>query len=174
MRKTITIFGSSLPKPGEAEYETAYKIASELATKNINICSGGNSGIMEAVSRAAAENGTESIGITVATFNSKPNKYLTKEVKCNTLFQRIDKLIAYADAFVILPGGTGTLLELSAIWELFNKNIIEEKPIAAFGKMWKEIIAQMEKRIEDEKKKTNLVKTFLDEDKLVSFIINEI
>lgn len=94
MRKTVTIFGSSLPKPGEAEYET------------------------------------EAIGITAATFNSKPNKYLTKEVKCNTLFQRIDKLIAYADAFIILPGRTETLLELSPIWELFNKNVTEEKPVS--------------------------------------------
>ncbi len=174
MNKTVTIFGSSLPKQGEFEYESAYKIASELAQNGFNICSGGNSGIMEAVSKAANEKGTEAIGVTVNIFNAKPNHYLTTEIKCNTLFRRIDKLIEYGDAFVILPGGTGTLLELSAIWELFNKNVIKEKPVASIGKMWKTIITEMEERIIKEKRKRNLIKYFLNEKDLVSYLLEKL
>ncbi|MCB9247842.1 MAG: LOG family protein [Ignavibacteriales bacterium] len=68
----------------------------------------------------------EAIGITVAMFNAVSSKHLTKEIKCDTLFQRIDNLLERGDGFIILPGGTGTLLEISIVWELINKNIIDK------------------------------------------------
>lgn len=168
--KTITVFGSSLPKAGEREYEDAYKIGKLLAKNGYNVCTGGFQGTMDAVSKGAKENGTEAIGITVPLFNAKPSKYLTKEIQCNTLFQRLETLIEYADGFIILPGGTGTLLELSLVWESINKNLIEEKPIACLGEMWNSIIAPMEVRIKFEKRKEKLIKCLKDVDEIIDFI----
>ena len=173
-RKTVTVFGSSLPVQGESEYEDAYSIGKLLAQNNLNICSGGFQGIMDAVSKGAIEYGSEAIGITVDLFNAKPSKHLTNEIKCNTLFERIDKLITSGDAYIILPGGTGTLVELSLVWESINKGLIKKKPIACYGAMWKKIIDEIEKRIVTEERETNLVLSFDNIKKCVDYIKAEI
>ncbi|MEE9430829.1 MAG: LOG family protein [Melioribacteraceae bacterium] len=173
-RKTVTIFGSSLPKPGEQEYEDAYQFGKLLAQNNLNVCTGGFQGIMDGVSKGASEIGTESIGITVDLFNALPSKNLSKEIKCATLFERIEKLIEYGDAFIILPGGTGTLVELSLVWEFINKGLMNKKPIACFGSMWKSITEEMEKRIFAENRATGLVSYFDDIEKCTKFIVRKI
>jgi uncharacterized protein (TIGR00730 family) len=158
MKKTITIFGSSIPKQNETEYETAYLLGSELAKKGYNICTGGYQGIMDAVSKGAVKNGAEAIGITVDLWGAVPSKYLTKEIKCETLFERITKLVETGDGYVILQGGTGTLLELSVVWELMNKNLSSTKPAACYSDMWKNIVEVMEKQIKKEGRRTGLIK----------------
>ena len=157
-KKTITVFGSSLPAEGDEGFETAYQLGKLLAQKNFNVCTGGYRGIMTAVSKGATEAGGEAIGFTVDLWNVKPNKYLTKEIKCNSLFERISKLVETGDAYVILRGGTGTLLELSVVWEFMNKNLLKRKPVACHSLMWKEIVLIMEKQIDKEKRKTGLIK----------------
>jgi uncharacterized protein (TIGR00730 family) len=172
--KTITIFGSSLPKQGDEEYEEAYLIGKKLAQNGFNICSGGALGIMDAVSKGATEEGKEAVGITVPIFNSATSKYLTHEIKCNTIFQRLDNLIEYGDGFVILPGGTGTLLELAIVWEMFNKNVLDERPVVCLGEMWKNIVSPMEERVKYEGRKANLVKCFNKSTELVNYISNSL
>ena len=154
--KVITIFGSSFPKPGEEEYENAYKLGKLLAKKGFNVCTGGAQGIMDAVSKGAREEGKSAIGITLNIFSST-SIYLTKEIKCDTLFARIENLVNYGDGFIILPGGTGTLLELSAIWELINKNIVDRRPIVCLGGFWKSIVDSVESRLSYEKKNTGII-----------------
>jgi len=156
--KIITVFGSSYPKPGEREYDNAYELGKLLAKEGFGICSGGMQGIMDAVSKGAIEEGKPVIGITMKIFNSIATKHLTSEIKCDTLFERIDNLLMYGDGYIILPGGTGTLLELSAVWELINKNIIKEKPIVCLGNFWENIVGPVEERLFLEKKKTGLIK----------------
>ena len=158
MKKTITVFGSSIPKQNEQEYETAYKLGIELAKRGFNVCTGGYQGIMDAVSKGASENGAEAIGITVDLWGAIPSKYLTKVIECETLFERITKLVETGDGYVILQGGTGTLLELSVIWELMNKNLLTTKPAACYSDMWKSIVEVMEKQIKIEGRKTGLIK----------------
>ena len=92
-KKTITIFGSSLPKEGEEEFIFAYNLGKQLAQNNFNICTGGYRGIMHAASKGAREGGGEAIGITVDLWGAKPSEYLTKEIKCKSLTERIEKLI---------------------------------------------------------------------------------
>lgn len=172
--KTVTIFGSSIPKPGSLEYETAETLGKIFAQNGITVCSGGYQGIMDAVSKGAVENGGKAIGVTVDLFGSVPSKYLTEEIVCRSLFERIETLIKKGDAYVILQGGTGTLVELSIVWEMINKKLINKKPIAVHSKMWKEIVSVMEEQIEKEKRETGLIKCFDEITELADYIIENI
>lgn len=134
--KIITIFGSSFPKPGDEEYEFAYQLGKKLGETGFTICNGGFYGTMEATAKGAFEVGAKTIGITVGSFDLKANEFIQKEIRCETLFERIQKLIALANGFIVLKGGTGTLLEYAAILELINKNLMEKKPIAAYKEFW--------------------------------------
>ena len=173
-KKFVTVFGSSIPKPGEAEYETAYSLSKIFASKNINVCSGGFHGIMDAVSKGAADNGAEAIGVTLDFYKAAPSKYLTKEIKCHTLFERLKNLIEIGDAYVVLQGGTGTMLELSLVWEYMNKGIISEKPFACHSSLWNEIVPIMEKQIMKEKRRTGLIKCFDKIEECAEFIVSNI
>lgn len=172
--KFVTVFGSSVPREGDAEYETALRLGRKLAGNGLNVCSGGFMGIMDAVSKGAVELGAEAIGVTLDIYNVKPSSYLTKEIKCATLFERLNKLIEIGDAFVVLQGGTGTLVELALVWEFMNKNMINEKPVACHSPLWKNIVAIMEEQIQKEKRKNGLVKYYDDIDKCADYIITSL
>jgi len=172
--KTITVFGSSLPKEGEKEFQTAYELGKALGENGFNVCSGGYQGIMNAVSKGAAEAGKEAIGVTVDIFNAVPSKYLTKEVQCDSLFERIDKLISFGDGYIILNGGTGTLVELSIVWEYANKGLMSGKPVCCLGEMWKPIIETIDKRMDYEDRKTGIVKCFDNIDECVGYLMQDI
>ncbi len=172
MKKFITVFGSSLPRYGDKDYEEAYKLGRLLAECGFGVCTGGYQGVMDAVSRGASEGGGEAIGVTVDKWGAARSKYLTKEIKCETLFERILKLVDLGDGYVILPGGTGTLLELAAVWEFMNKNLIGIKPAACHSRMWKEVIEIMERQIELEGRRTKLVQCF-DTVEMISFYLND-
>ena len=158
MKKIITIFGSSQPKPGEEEYELAYKLGAMLGRNEFSVCSGGFQGIMDAVSKGATENGGDAIGVTVDLFSAAPSKYLTREIKCDSLFSRIEKMVELGEAYIILRGGTGTLVEFSIVWEYINKNLMQSKPIFAHGEMWKPVVESIDQRMEFEGRQTNMVK----------------
>ena len=174
MNKTVTILGSSKPLPGEAEYENAYKLAKILSESGLNICSGGFGGIMDAVSRGAKETGTEAIGVTVNLYNAVPSKYLSEEIRCDTLFNRLENLINKGDAYIVLPGGTGTLLELSLVWEYFNKGITPVKPFACVGDMWNKLSKIIDERMDFENRQKGLIKSFEDIESCAEYIISSL
>jgi len=120
--KSITLFGSSQPKEGSHLYTLAYNIGKTFAKHRIELINGGYTGIMEASAKGAREAGGRVTGVTVKTFSyARPNAYLTQEIKANDLFERLSILISKADGYIVLPGSTGTLVELSLVWEFFNK-----------------------------------------------------
>jgi len=174
MRKVVTIFGSSVPLPGEEQYQVAYKLGSILAKNNLNVCNGGNRGIMEAVSKGAADNGGKAIGITLDGIFNNHNEYLTELIVCKTLFERITKLIETGDGFIILQGGTGTLLELASVWELMNKQFIHTKPFVCHGWLWKPLIDSMEEQLQIENRRTGLIKYLDDIEECAEYIIRKI
>ncbi|MEJ2196314.1 MAG: LOG family protein, partial [Ignavibacteriaceae bacterium] len=92
------IFGSSKPKNGDDEYTIAYKLGRLLGESNFNVYTGGYFGIMEAVSKGAVEAGGDATGVTVVGWKQKGNSFLTKEIKCSSLFERLNKLIESGDA----------------------------------------------------------------------------
>lgn len=171
--KYITIFGSSLPLPGDPQYTTAYEIGLLLAKAGYGVCTGGNKGIMEAVSKGAVTGGAKALGITVSLFSAS-NSYLTEKIVCNTLFERIDKLISSGEAYIILQGGTGTLLELAAVWEYINKGLMKAKPVASHSPIWQSIVGTMDEQIRLENRTTGLVHPFNDHNKMVEWIISEL
>jgi hypothetical protein len=173
MRKAITVFGSSIPIEGDKEYAAAYKLGCLLAQQGFDINTGGYAGIMEAVSKGAVENDGKARGITLQYVNWPANKYLTEEIKCKTLFERITELIERGDAYIILQGGTGTLLEMAAVWEHMNKNLMNIKPIVCHSLMWKEIGFIIDKQIERERRVSGLVKYFDNVEDIVEYLIKE-
>jgi uncharacterized protein (TIGR00730 family) len=132
MKKSVTVFGSAIPLPGEVEYENAYKLGKLLVMNGFDVITGGYFGIMEAVSKGVIENGGSATGITLNYVKRKPNAFLSKIISCDNLFERISKLIELGDAYVILQGGTGTLLEFAAVWEYLNKDLVDRKPVACY------------------------------------------
>ena len=174
MNKTVTVFGSSLPRPGDEEYETAYKLGQMLGKAGFNVCTGGYQGIMDAVSKGAAEEGAEAFGVTVDIFNAVPSAHLTKEIKCTSLFERLTKLVDLADAYIILRGGTGTLLELSVIWEYFNKGLLDNKPAACHGEMWKQLVKIIDDRMNLEGRAVGLIEPFLNVNELADYICRKL
>lgn len=173
-RKTVVVFGSSIPRPGDNEYEYAYQLGKQFALAGFDLCTGGFQGIMDAVSKGAVEHGARAIGITLDIYNVLPSKYLTEEIRCKSLFERLTRLIETGDAFVALQGGTGTLVELAIVWEYMNKNMMKFKPFACHSSMWKEIVRVMEEQITKEKRKNGLIKSFDDINSLAEYIITSL
>jgi uncharacterized protein (TIGR00725 family) len=160
MNKTITIFGSAAPAETDAQYKFAYQLGALLAQNEFNICTGGYKGIMEAASKGAFDNGGLVYGVTIDLWSSEPNPYITIEIREEKLFERIKKLLELGDAYIILQGGTGTLLEFAAVWEYANKNLQQPKTIICHSQMWKEIVGVMNKQMALENRRTDLIKYF--------------
>jgi uncharacterized protein (TIGR00725 family) len=143
MKKVVSIFGSSRPHEGEAEYSEALALGHALAEAGFVVCNGGYGGIMEASARGAKEAGGETIGVTVETFVRSANRWIDREIRKPTLIERLAVLVDSADAYVVLKGGTGTLLELAYVWEFINKRFMAEKPIIALGHFWSGVVTTL-------------------------------
>ena len=146
-RKTITIFGSSRPLPGDPDYEIACELGSLLSLAGFTICNGGYGGTMEAAARGAKEAGGSTIGVTMEFVSAQANPWIDKNIVVKTLVERLLKLIELGDAYVVLRGGTGTLLELASVWELMNKKVIRERPVVVLGDFWNSTIETVKKEL---------------------------
>jgi uncharacterized protein (TIGR00730 family) len=139
--KTITVFGTAKAVPGDSAYTLAYETGKLLAQAGFTIANGGYGGTMLAAAKGADEAGGEIIGVTCSAFKGKPNEYITREIVADSLDGRLDTLIKLGQGYVVLPGGTGTLLELAKVWELKNKGFLEaDKPIILVGGFWKPLV----------------------------------
>ena len=137
----VTVFGSSRPREGDADYEEARILGRALAKHGFSVCSGGYGGVMEAVSRGAKEAGGKTYGVTADFFtNAKLNSWIDLEVRMKTWEERLFELIRCADAFVACKGGTGTLVELAVVWEMLNKSVMTGKPFAVLGDFWTPVL----------------------------------
>jgi uncharacterized protein (TIGR00725 family) len=174
MKKTVTIFGSAFPKDGEEEYQFAYQLGKLLAQNGFDVNTGGYRGIMEAVSKGVVENGGNATGITLRYVKSLPNIYQKKIIVCKSLFDRISNLVELGDAYIVLQGGTGTLLELAAVWEYLNKNLMKSKPVACHSIMWKEIGVIVNKQLKKEGRDINRISFFEDIEEMVEFIFRNL
>jgi uncharacterized protein (TIGR00730 family) len=140
--RIITIFGTGRARPGDSNYKLAEETGAVLAGAGFTIANGGYGGTMSAAAKGAVETGGQIIGVTCSAFkNSRANQYITREITTTSLDERLDTLIKLGQAYITLPGGTGTLLELARVWELKNKGFIKtDKPIIIMGSFWKPLV----------------------------------
>jgi uncharacterized protein (TIGR00730 family) len=137
----ITVFGSSRPREGSAEYEDARSLGRALAEAGFAVCSGGYAGVMAGASRGAKEAGGKTYGVTADFFASaKTNAWIDVEMRMKTWEERLFELIRLPDGFVACKGGTGTLVELAVVWEMLNKSVMKPKPFAVLGDFWQPIL----------------------------------
>jgi uncharacterized protein (TIGR00730 family) len=166
----VTVFGSARFKEDNEHYIKARDLSSKIAKEGFTILTGGGPGIMEAANRGAKDVGGKSAGINIILpFEQFPNPYLDSWVDLKYFFVRKTLLIKYSYAFVICPGGYGTLDEFFESMTLIQTGKIKEFPVVVFGKDFHEhISAHLEKMIE--------VKTISSKDKdlfLVTDCVNE-
>lgn len=145
MRKVapaVAIFGSARVAEDTAEYEQARAIASTLTARGFSVITGGGPGVMEAANRGAAENGGVSVGLNIELpFEQRPNAYSNKLLSFRYFFVRKLMFVKYSMAFVILPGGFGTLDELFEAITLIQTRKIRPFPVILVGRtFWKGLI----------------------------------
>ncbi len=162
----VTVFGSARFKEGSEYYELTRKFSAEAAKLGFTILTGGGPGLMEAANRGAKEVGGRSVGCNIVLpMEQHPNPYLDKWVNMKYFFVRKTLLIKYSYAFVIMPGGFGTLDELFEAMTLIQTKKIKEFPVIIFSKAFhKELIEHIEKMKE--------IKTISDED-LQLFLVTD-
>jgi uncharacterized protein (TIGR00725 family) len=136
----VTVFGSSRPTQGDADYQEAFELGKELGARGLAVCCGGYGGVMEAASRGAKEAGGKTYGVTAEFFGRQANKWIDVEVRMKTWEERLFELIRLGHGFVACKGGTGTLVELAVVWEMLNKSVMEERPFAVLGDFWQPIL----------------------------------
>ena len=140
--KIITIFGSGRVKPEQKAYKLAFELGLLLAGAGFSIANGGYEGTMLAAAQGASEAGGKVFGVTCSAFGqSQANAYTSEVIVTDSLDERLDTLIKLGDAYVILPGSTGTLLELAKVWEFKNKGFLAiTKPVILLGDYWKMLV----------------------------------
>lgn len=143
----VTIFGSARFPEDNPHYKDAQKLGAEIAKLGFTIMTGGGPGIMEAANRGAKEVGGRSVGCNIELpFEQHPNPYLDKWVNIKYFFVRKTLLIKYSYAFIVMPGGFGTLDELFEALTLIQTKKIKDFPIVIFNKEFhKELLAYIEK-----------------------------
>ena len=143
----ITVFGSARFKEDDVFYESAREFGRRIAATGFTTMTGGGPGIMEAANRGAFEAGGKSVGCNIKLpFEQHYNKYLTKAVTFEHFFIRKTLLIKYSYAFIIMPGGFGTMDEFFETLTLVQTKTITQFPIVIFGK---EFYADLMVAIED-------------------------
>ncbi len=166
---TIVVFGSSLSVPYSTDYEAAEELGGKLAAKGFNIATGGYGGTMEAVLKGASEYGVKRLGVVLSKSELKINDYVQEKIFAETYLERLNLLIELGDIFIILPGGTGTLLELSAVWALKERGFVN-KPIVCYGEIWYEMLQTMGFYSEKFLESSSLLKIAVDMDKIIEFV----
>ena len=138
----VTIFGSSRTRVGDQWYQDAVKTSALLVKEGYAVITGGGPGIMEASNRGAAKFKGKSVGLNIdLPFEQKPNPYINHLINFHYFFCRKVMFVKYAKAFVIFPGGFGTLDELFESLTLIQTQRIEKFPVILFNrKYWAELV----------------------------------
>lgn len=148
----VTVFGSARTEEGSPHYQNARKVGGELAKMGFGVMTGGGPGIMEAANRGAHEVGGTSIGCNIILpFEQEPNPYLDVMLNFNYFFVRKVMLLKYSYAFVIMPGGAGTMDELFEVITLIQTKKIFNFPVILIGKEYFAPLMELLEHMVDEK-----------------------
>ena len=156
----VTIYGSARLKTDDKLYAQTQEIANGLGKQGFSIITGGGPGVMEAANRGATEAGVKSFGLHIDLPDEQAcNVYATESIRFNHFFARKVMLVKYATAFVIMPGGVGTLDELTEVLVLMQTHKIKPFPIVLFdSEFWKGFLQWMQNTV--------LARKYISEDNL--------
>ncbi len=139
----VTVFGSARFNETDAYYETTRRLSAEIAKLGFTIMTGGGPGLMEAANRGAREAGGRSVGCNILLPHEQlHNPYLDKQVTIRYFFVRKTLLIKYSYAFVVMPGGFGTLDELFEALTLVQTKKIGGFPVVIFDTAFHDSLTQ--------------------------------
>jgi uncharacterized protein (TIGR00730 family) len=144
-RYRVTIFGSARAQPGTFAYDEVRRLAAALAEMGCDIVTGGGPGLMQAANEgAAAAHAPErnrSVGIRVdLPFEQDVNPFVEQAFEHKTFFSRLHHFVLTSDAYVVAPGGIGTVLELMMVWQLLQVRHLHGTPLILVGKMWPKLV----------------------------------
>ncbi len=143
--KKVAIFGSSRTDPDSDLYAAVEKLGKECALDGWTVVTGGGPGTMEAANKGASTvdlTRSEAEAIYLP-FEEAVNQYVYDYTKHDDFYTRLETF-SHCDAFIVTPGGIGTLLEMAMIYQLIQVNHIEEKPIICVGRMWRSLKTWLE------------------------------
>jgi uncharacterized protein (TIGR00730 family) len=140
----VTIFGSARLKPATSAYNAVKELAAELTKMGCDIISGGGPGLMQAANEGAhsiEKAMHRSVGIRVELpFEQEVNPFVGHAYEHRTFFSRLHHFMIVSDAFIVVPGGIGTLLEMSLAWQLLQVRKLYNTPLIVVGEMWAELV----------------------------------
>lgn len=159
----VTVFGSARFKEDHNYYITARELGAQISKLGFTVLTGGGPGIMEAANRGAFEAGGQSVGCNIVLpHEQKENPYVQTTVEFKYFFVRKTLLIKYSYAFVIMPGGWGTMDEMFEALTLIQTGKINEFPVVLFGKeYWKNLIELTEDMIANKTVSAAEIKEYL-------------
>ncbi|MCA9954898.1 MAG: LOG family protein [Anaerolineales bacterium] len=142
--RIISVFGSSAPQPGSAAFDEAQRVGQLLAEAGFAVATGGYSGTMTAVSQGAAEAGGHVIGVTCDQIEQfrplGPNRWVREEIRYATLRDRLLHLVTKSDGMIVLPGGIGTLSEMTLAWSFLQVGEVAAQPLVLLGDLWRQTV----------------------------------
>jgi uncharacterized protein (TIGR00730 family) len=141
----VTIFGSARITPEHWVYGAVRDLAAELARMGCAIITGGGPGLMQAANEGSALAGSpasgRSVGIRIhLPFEQEVNPFVGEVFEHRTFFSRLHHFVLVSDAFVVVPGGIGTVLELMMVWQLLQVRNLHRTPLILIGPMWRELV----------------------------------
>ena len=142
-RYRVAIFGSARAQPGTPVYDDVKRVAAALTRLDCDIVTGGGPGLMQAANEGAASTGLSerSLGIRIELpFEQDVNPFVEQAFEHKTFFTRLHHFVLASDAYVVSPGGIGTVLELMLIWQLLQVKHLHGTPLILVGKMWAELV----------------------------------
>ncbi len=141
----VSIFGANDAVEGDQAYQAALAVGRRLAELGYVIANGGYGGTMEASARGAKDAGGSTMGVTCSVWPTRPNAYIDEVFTTGKPWQRVQTLVALGKAgYVILPGATGTLVELATVWESICKDMLPARPVVCMGRFWAPLIEMMD------------------------------
>ena len=150
-RYRVAIFGSARAQPGSFAYEEVKRAAAAFASMGCDIVTGGGPGLMQAANEGAMSVGRQgSLGIRVELpFEQDVNPFVEQAYEHETFFTRLHHFVIASDAFVVTPGGIGTVLEMFMIWQLLQVRHVDNVPLILVGRMWKGLVEWAKTSMQD-------------------------
>jgi uncharacterized protein (TIGR00730 family) len=142
-RYRVTVFGSARTAPGHWVYDEVKGMCAALAAMDCDIVTGGGPGLMQAANEGARAGASEgqSIGIRVhLPFEQNVNPFVVEAFEHGTFFTRLHQFVLMSDAYIVAPGGLGTVLESMMIWQLLQVRHLRDTPLVFAGPMWRGLV----------------------------------